>query len=125
MLNPLRRSRLLALLLFAASPAIGGTVLPAIHPCPVDAPWLAQHVAGAHAGHHGSHGTPAGKGHSETCHCIGSWLSGTAVAPPQSPVVVRQILTLFSPPEIGSLDSSLELDPLGTLLPPATAPPLV
>jgi hypothetical protein len=118
-----RRSRLIAGLLFAASPAIGGTVLPAIHPCPVDAPWLARHSAGAHTGHHGGHDAPAGRG--ETCHCIGSWLTGAAFAPPQSPVTVRQILTLFSPPAIHSADSSLELEPPAALLPPATAPPLV
>ena len=70
-------------------------------------------------------GGPASKGHGETCHCIGSWLSGAAVTPPQSPVVVRQILTLFSPPAIRTRDSSLQLDPPATLLPPATAPPLV
>lgn len=125
MLKALRRSRMLGLLLFAASPAIGGTVLPAIHPCPVDAPWLAQHRADADAGHHGSHDAPASHSHGETCQCIGSWLSSSAVTPPQSPVVVRQILTLFSPPAIRSQDSSLLLDPPAALLPPATAPPLV
>jgi hypothetical protein len=121
----LRRSRLITGLLFAASPAIGGTVLPAVHPCPVDAPWLARHAAGAHAGHHGGHDAPADTHHNDTCHCIGSWLSGAAVAPPHSPATVRQILTLFSPPAIRTRDSSLQLDPPAALLPPATAPPLV
>jgi hypothetical protein len=124
-LAQMRRSRLIAGLLLAASPAIGATVLPAVHPCPVDAPWLVQHASSAHAGHHGGHDAPASKGHGATCHCIGSWLSGAAVAPPQSPAVVRQILTLFAPPEIRSGDSSLQLEPPAALLPPATAPPLV
>ena len=124
MLSALRRSRILALLLFAASPAVGGTVLPAIHPCPVDAPWLARHAPSGHAGHQG-HGSPVGTHHNETCHCIGSWLSGAALIPPRAPVTVTQLLTLFAPPEIFPGDSSLRLDPPAALLPPATAPPLV
>ena len=121
----LRRSRLVAGLLIAASPAIGGTVLPAVHPCPVDAPWLAHHEAGAHAAHHAGHGTPATGHHPETCHCIGSCLSGAAMAPPQTPALARQALTLFAAPRIPTGDSTLELDPPAALLPPATAPPLV
>ena len=41
------------------------------------------------------------------------------------PVVIGLTVTCFSPPAIPSEDSSLQLDPPATLLPPATAPPLV
>jgi hypothetical protein len=40
MIRLLRRSRLLALVLLLATPALGGAWLQAFHPCPVDTPWL-------------------------------------------------------------------------------------
>jgi hypothetical protein len=124
MLKVLRRSRLLAALLFAASPAIGGTVLPAIHPCPVDMPWLAQ-TSGEHAGHgqHAGHSS-SGSQH-DACNCIGSWLTGTAVAAPKPAGLSSPVVTLFSPIVLSGTDSSLDLTPRAALLPPATAPPLL
>ena len=121
----MRRSRLLAALLFAASPAAGGTLLPAIHPCPVDSPWLAHHAAPAsHVGHHaGEHGTPASGHQRDVCHCIGTCLAGFAAAP--LPQGVVQVVTLVVPVRAvwPDHDSSLRLGPLAALLPPSTAPP--
>lgn len=117
---------MLALLLLAASPAAGGTVLPALHPCPVDMPWLAQAGAsGEHAGHGQHADDPAQGAHHDSCSCIGSWLSGTTAAPPQPAELSRPIVTLFSPVLVAFTDSSLELSPRSALLPPATAPPLL
>ena len=126
MLKALRRSRLLAVLLFAASPAIGGTVLPAVHPCPVDMPWLAPDAgAASHGDHHQGQPGPADAPHHETCNCIGSWNSGSAIAPPEPARVSAPRLVVYSPVPFCAADSSLELSPPATLLPPATAPPLV
>lgn len=126
-LQGLRRSRLLAGLLFVASPAMGGTLLPAIHPCPVDAPWLAHLAPAGTAGghhHHATHGdAPAGKQQHQTCHCIGSWSAGTAVAPPAQGHITR-LATVAVQVLLPGHDSSLELAPRSALLPPATAPPL-
>jgi hypothetical protein len=125
MLKALRRSRLLAALLFAASPAIGGTVLPAVHPCPVDMPWLAPDAGTAsHGDHHQGRPEPDAQ-HHETCNCIGSWNSGSAIAPPEPARVSATGLVVYSPVQIVAADSSLALSPPATLLPPATAPPLV
>lgn len=124
MLAALRRSRLLAALLVIASPAMGGTLLTAIHPCPVDTPWLAHHQDGAKAGHHGNHGTPAGTKESQTCHCIGNWLTGGAITPPLPVLAVAPVRPPI-PVLLPAHDSSLQLAPPSALLPPATAPPLV
>lgn len=115
---------MLAFLLLAASPAAGGTVLPALHPCPVDMPWLAQ-ASGEHAGHGQDAGAPAQGAHHDSCSCIGSWLFGTAAAPPRPAELSRPIVTLFSQVIVAFTDSSLELSPPAALLPPATAPPLL
>lgn len=117
---------MLALLLLAASPAAGGTVLPALHPCPVDMPWLAQaQVPAEHAGH-GQSSQDHGPGtQHNSCSCIGSWLSGTPAAPPQPAELSRPIVTIFSQVIVFFTDSSLELSPRAALLPPATAPPLL
>jgi hypothetical protein len=116
----LRTSRWLTALALLASPAGLGTALPLLHPCPVDAPWLAE---AGEAGHHG-HGdqSPAeDQGHPD-CSCIGACLAGAALLG-TSPQV-------DAPPGVAipfagwvSLDASLQLAPVATLLPPATAPP--
>jgi len=120
------RSRLISFFLLLASPAVGGTVLPVAHPCPVDAPWLAStagHHRHAHGGHHQQSKTPSGQsGH--TCTCPGTCSAGVAIVVPTS-VNGRQLTT--SPLRI--LLSALT-QPLGwsqsrlDLLPPSTAPPL-
>ena len=50
-------TRLASLLLLLASPALGGTLLPVLHPCPVDAPWTL--AGGDHADHGNHHPAPA------------------------------------------------------------------
>ena len=125
-MNSLRRSRLLAVLLLAASPALLGTVLPVVHPCPVDAPWLEHQATGqsAQSHHHDeASDTPRESHEHQSCSCIGSWLSGTAVAPPL-PAEIRIAATLAVPVLVPAHDSSLDLGPIAALLPPATAPPL-
>jgi hypothetical protein len=123
MLARLRRSRLALAALLALSPAGLGTILPVLHPCPVDAPWLTAHhqTAGHHAAHHDT-GSPAATEH--TCTCVGSCVSSAVPAVPVASVVARvnNAPSLLLRP---SGDSRLELEPLASLLPPATAPPLV
>ena len=125
MLAALRRSRLLAAFLVAASPAAGGTVLPAIHPCPVDSPWLAGPGAhGAHAGHAmGGHQAPAADHHREVCHCIGCCLAGAATVPAPAGVATSRVVIRPAAAASPSHDASLHLAPLAALLPPSTAPP--
>jgi len=129
MIALLRRCLTVRAVLLLASPALGGTLLPAIHPCPVDMPWLAAQAApadhGGHAGHHagGTHHAPAAGHHGETCHCIRSCLVGPAVAAPvaRALVVAGELLpvTHLWPAH----DASLDLAPVASLLPPSTAPP--
>jgi hypothetical protein len=126
MIGMLRRCLTVRAVLLLASPALGGTVLPAIHPCPVDMPWLATPDAQvAQAGHHagGAHHAPGAGHHGETCRCIGTCLIAPAVAAPTSRSIAVTVtlvpVTLFWP----SHDASLDLAPPASLLPPSTAPP--
>jgi hypothetical protein len=115
-----RPGPLLSLLLLLASPAMGGTVLPALHPCPVDAPWQAQQSE--HAGHEGHHQTPSPGGDSHDCTCISSCSTGPALAgidlagPIAEPVEVAE-------PTRPSSDATLVLAPIAERLPPAIPPP--
>ena len=116
MIRILRRSRLLALILLLATPALGGAWLQAAHPCPVDSPPIADHASG-----HGDHGTEGSAG---SCHCVGSCaspvgavLAAAAVLPPvAAPTPVAR-------PRLAPGAPSPTLHP-SDLLPPATAPPL-
>ena len=121
----LRRCRLLALLLLLLSPGAGGSVLPLLHPCPVDSPWLLPAASGgSHAGHHG--GTAAAtdsEHHDRSCHCVGSCAVSAAVSPP-SPAVVAAPLGAPAAQGWASHDATLLLGARAELLPPATAPPL-
>jgi len=124
-LAKLRGSRLLASLLLFASPAAAGSVLPVLHPCPIDAPWLLEHQAHAgHPGHHGMARAPAGDQHEHHCNCIGSCAAATAWLGPRPawravPVAIRLAGAGWT-----AQDASLLLEPGAALLPPATAPPL-
>ncbi len=125
MLAGFRRSRLLAAFLLAASPAAGGTLLPAIHPCPVDTPWLVG--PGAHSGHMGhsmadGH-APAADQHHAVCHCIGGCLAGAATLSPAVTIADARIVVRPAVAAWASHDASLHLAPLAALLPPSTAPP--
>jgi hypothetical protein len=125
-LGAFRRSRLLAGLLLLASPAAAGTVLPVLHPCPVDAPWLAEsQAAEGHAGHHGSeHRGPSENQHANSCNCIGGCTAGSLVLAPRGSAAVPALFGVPSVPAWHSHDASLLLAPLAALLPPATAPPV-
>ncbi len=118
----LRRSRLLSLALLLATPGMAGTALQAAHPCPAQAPWLAQtgHAPDAH--HHGSHGSEPGA--PTQCHCIGTCHAASTWAPPAGgpvlavraaaqSVVARPADTVLAPAHFPY-----------RFLPPATAPPL-
>jgi len=124
MLARMRRSRLLAALLLAASPAAAGTLLPAIHPCPVDSPWLAEDAAASpHAGHHAA-GHRASPGHQhQVCHCIGHCLTGLAALLPAPSGARAATVAATALAAWPAQDASLRLAPLAALLPPSTAPP--
>ncbi|HEU5041022.1 MAG TPA: hypothetical protein VFT84_09395 [Gemmatimonadales bacterium] len=117
MIHLLRRSRLLALALLLATPALGGAWLQSVHPCPVDSPWLtAEHQE--HTGHGQEAGTAA-------CHCVGSCQAvavAALVAAPVLPLVAAPVPVVplrFSPAEHPPAARPSDR------LPPATAPPLV
>lgn len=122
-LGSIRRSRLLAAFLLAASPAAGGTVLPALHPCPVDAPWLAARGGDGEHAHHDGHGQPGPERH-PGCQCIGGCLAGALeAAPPEALIrawvavpVVREPTADRSPVPAASRRPWQQ--------PPSTAPPL-
>jgi hypothetical protein len=117
----LRRSRAFALVLVCLSPAVGGTLLPAVHPCPVDAPWLAATHA---AGHHGGHSAPASTHQHDVCHCVGGCVAAAATTSPAGGIIsLHAVLPPMAPGWV-SEDASLELPPPSALLPPTTAPPL-
>jgi hypothetical protein len=122
MIRFLRHSRLLALALALATPAFGGAWLQAVHPCPVDMPWLGEHDAqtGEHAGGH--HGAPAGQ--PEGCHCVGSCSAATAAAlatESESPALTASAAS--ASPAFPPHADAPALRP-SDRLPPATAPPL-
>lgn len=120
------RSRLTSLLLLLASPAVGGTVLPVAHPCPVDAPWLAQGAGKGgheHGGHHHQSNAPANQsGH--TCTCPSACTAGLSVAVPTAIATISlpaaPVRTLSSNVAAGMDWTHAFLD----RLPPSTAPPI-
>lgn len=116
MLRLFRRSRLLALALLLATPALGGAWLQFAHPCPVDAPWTAEH--GGHGAEHG--GADASSG----CHCVGTCAPGILAAlgaDDPSPAAAVSIPPAGSPLVPAAQAPSLRP---ADRLPPATAPPL-
>lgn len=116
MIRTLRRSRLLALVLLLATPALGGAWLQAAHPCPVDAPWVLDQGAGH--GDHGEHSAPAG------CQCVGSCAGAAATHLPPVAVVPAAVLPAPAvPPRLAAHDLAPAFRP-SHRLPPATAPPL-
>ena len=122
MLGFLRRSRLIRLALLFVTPGVGGTVLQAAHPCPVEAPWLSQPGDASNAHHHGDHGSDTGL--PVECHCIGACNAASTWAPPSGgPVVAIPQLTRV----VSAQPSCTALAPASLpyrFLPPSTAPPL-
>ncbi len=113
---------MLALALVLVTPALGGAWLQALHPCPVDLPWLEEQAG--HQGEHaqGHHGAPAGQ--PEGCHCVGSCSTATGAplaATPESAAVIASAPSL--PPVFPARGDAPPLRP-SDRLPPATAPPL-
>lgn len=125
MLGSLRRSRRLALFLLVLSPAMAGTALPVLHPCPVDGPGAMSRTA--HVGHHGKAAptdrSSAGE-NSHCCTCIGCSL-GSPAAKSSGPAISQRATPEVAGPRWSGQDATLCLAPLATLLPPATAPPLL
>jgi len=128
MLGPLRRSRWLALLLFALAPGVGGQLVAAMHPCPADSPGVVA-TAPSHsgAGHHESSSTPS-PSHTHQdgggCTCVGLCCAPVLVSiPPRSlplgAAVVGKIARLPWP----LIEAADRLTPLQERLPPKTAPP--
>jgi hypothetical protein len=115
MIRLLRCSRLLALVLLLATPALGGAWLQAIHPCPVDTPWLEQH------GHGHEHG---GASKAEGCHCVSSCSAATIAVLPTVAAEFEAAPSGFSPRAVFSRRADAPLPQPSELLPPATAPPL-
>lgn len=123
----LRRSRWLAALLLIASPAVGGQVLPAIHPCPVatglpDAPDDHQdHNAGLLSADQGDH---SGSGHQADCTCIGNCQPTPGQVAPGSAPVVRAATYLVDTSVPPLLRPEPPIARPIDRLPPTTAPPL-
>jgi len=117
MIRLLRRTRLLALVLLLATPAVGGAWLQAVHPCPVDAPWLAEH--------HGEHADHQDRGGGTGCHCVGSCAGVSGAVVPAAPVLAaRAIPAPATRPRVTAAFSTPAVRPADRL-PPSTAPPLV
>jgi hypothetical protein len=123
MLGAFRQCRTLAIALLLAAPGLGGTWLSVVHPCPVDAPWLAP------VGHH-DHGAQTSHGHgdapanSSSCHCVGACHSGAAalISISTGPTAVLAAVGWNSSPS--SPDSDTPVQPRLRRHPPATAPPI-
>ncbi len=127
--------RLLASFLLLASPAVGGTVLPLAHPCPVDSPWLADSESGD--SHHGHHGTatqpgdstgelPSGHDSHTDCSCIGFCATPALLLAPQGVVaLVAAVEVPSASPQWTVVDAIEVRQQLLDLLPPTTAPPQV
>lgn len=114
-----RMTRWLAALMLIASPALGGQVLPLIHPCAVETAQTAGHHGGQHGADH-QESAPA-----DQCTCLGSCsVSALATVAPASivatTVVPRPKAAAPQWPDDVSQAVGRPLD----LLPPPTAPPL-
>lgn len=109
----------IALLQLLLSPAVGGTLLPFLHPCPVDSPWVAQEQSIDHSGHHqGGGGHDAG----QPCTCPGKGSVPSLAAAPTAAIVA-----IVYPAPRHEPWAVVEHPAAGVvvdLLPEATAPPL-
>jgi hypothetical protein len=134
MLAAFRRFRTLSALLLALSPGVLGTVLPVVHPCPVDSPTMAGATGAAadahevaHAAPHGAahatshHGSGHSGDHAQHCHCPGTCSSSPAVSPTTFALTMLR-LGAIAQPQAPPADRRLP-GPPSHLLPPSTAPP--
>jgi hypothetical protein len=134
----LRRLRWLPAFLTLLSPGVGGDVLPLLHPCPVEQPWLATETAGeaaeSQAGDHAHHGddTPAGDrsapshdhGDTGSCSCLGSCHAPGLVAVPRAPVLDVAVESTAPDTRRWWSVERAGAPRLAELLPPKTAPPI-
>jgi hypothetical protein len=123
-----RHRRWIAALLIAVSPAFAGAVLPLLHPCPVDAPWLAAAAdctPDASPAHHGSsqHGNQPGDQHT-VCHCPGSCQLAQLVTPAVDAPVTALVHAAPAAPAWPVVERGDDVRPILEYLPEATAPPL-
>lgn len=128
MITLLRRARWNAALLLAFSPALGGAVLPLLHPCEGEASSLQSVAAASDASDaaHAHHGTAPSHSHDDDapCTCVGPCHTAVALelAPPSvgSAPAVTRLPTLVGWPRVEAATAYLPAD----LLPPKTAPPI-
>jgi hypothetical protein len=115
-----RRFRCVAILAIVLSPGGAGIVMPAMVPCPMEAPWL-ETESKLMAGHPGSLGSQHSDSHS--CHCVGQCCpsapatvtaAGMLAIRIPGPTVAQQVCrpTVRAPVQLPA-----------DRLPPATAPP--
>jgi hypothetical protein len=123
-----RRRRWIAALLIALSPAFAGAALPLVHPCPVDAPWLAAGIRahGASAMEHGAshHGSPHHSDQHGVCHCPGSCHVAQLATPPGDAPITALIHIAPVARAWPLVERGDDVCPILEHLPEATAPPL-
>jgi hypothetical protein len=135
----LRRLRWLPLLLTVLSPAVGGEVLPLLHPCPVEQSWSTGSEAPtaertAIDDRHAHHAPPASTDeptepahdHDATggCSCLGSCHTPGVVTAPAAPVVALAVESSLPVVDRWVAVESVSSARLSELLPPKTAPPI-
>ena len=117
MLARFRTLRWLAALLLIASPAVGGQLMPLLHPCAV-----ATAATDPHHGHGSDHQqAPEGA----QCTCIGSCQAPAVVAPPAGTILTAVVEALpNSQPRISDGRDVPTISRPIDRLPPPTAPPV-
>jgi hypothetical protein len=121
----LRRHPWIALLLIVASPPLAGGILPLLHPCPVDFPWL---VAGAEQRHDAAamaHGSSHQDEHHQACHCPGCSQTPRLVLPAVAAAVAALTHRTPATPAWLVIERVGDAVPILEYLPETTAPPLV
>ena len=123
MIAGFRRIRLLAFLLLAGTPGLGGLALQTLHPCPAEMPWLP--VSGGHHAHHAAGDEAAtDEGASGACHCIGSCsISAPAGLAATTPALAQSswVDVSLASHRVAHAPVLLPID----RFPPKTAPPLL
>jgi hypothetical protein len=113
-----RTLRWLAALLLIASPAVGGQLMPLLHPCAVESA-----ATDSHHGHGGDHQQQAPDG--AQCSCIGSCQAPAVVTPPATTTLTSVVGTLpVGLPRITDRRNVTTVSRPIDRLPPPTAPPV-